>query len=335
MRRVLIVLVWITLLTSLTSAQTERSVILPTNGQLVTEVGVLSVMDSLNDAAFSPDSRFVATVGDDTALRVWDVTTGKQVDEAFEHFSFIKSLIWVGDNIVTGSWDKTAIVWDVADGVPSVRETISDYDAVIDALGAPKESPLMTVFIGVGDGKIRAYDLVNKSVNQEWPVSALRVTTIAVSPDAQTVVTGAGYPATGAQWWSMVAQETAPLGAIPYVGTVFTAVYLTENLVAVGGDDGTVIIWDIATGEQIASLEQSDWVIDLAVSPDGTILGVARQDGVLTLWDVTSPDQSELIVAIVASDSAALTSVDFSPDGRLIVTTDEEGTARLWGIEVK
>lgn len=314
------------------SAQEGRSVILPANAQLVTEVAVLSTTDALNDGAFSPDSRFLATVGDDTALRLWDAATGEPVAEAFEHFSFVKRLVWDGDTLVTGSWDRTAILWDVTDaGLPTRRDAITGYDAVIDALALNGN----TVILGVGDGHLRGYDLGGKQVTRSWTLPALRVTSIAISPDGQAMIAAGGYPATGAQWLTLTGEDAASPIDITYAGTVFAATYITPDLVALGGDLGTVVLWDTTTQQPIGTLEQNDWVIDMAVSPDSTLLAVARQDGVLTLWDISTPAQSELIVAIVASDSAALTSVAFSPDGRLIATTDDDGIARLWGIPVK
>lgn len=336
MRRIFLALIALVCVVSVTVAQAERSVIVAGNGQLVTELSVFSVTETLNDTAFSPDSRFLAVVGDDTALRILDIATGEIVAEAFEHFSFVQSVAWTDSMLITGSWDRSAIVWDVTEtGMPAVREAVSSFDAVVDVVEPASDDEAASFFMGVGDGKVRMYNTVDKAVSQTWSIPALQVTTIAVSPDMQNVVTAGGFPTTGAQLWDIQTSSDSPIADIPYAGTILAATYIDAGLVALGGDDGTVMLWDVNAAKFIATLQQNDWVIDLALSPDKTVLAVARQDGVLTLWDITIPAQSELIVAIVASDSAALTSVDFSPDGRLIATTDDEGVARLWGVEVK
>ena len=310
-------------------AQADRSVIVPGNAQLVTDLGALSVTESLNDAAFSPDSKYVATVGDDTAVRIWDVASGEQIAEAFEHFLFVKAVVWRDDFLVTGSWDRTAIIWDVTNGVPTVREVVAGYDGVVDALAADSTSE--KIVLGVADGAARVYDVSSSSIIASLPVESLRVTAVAYSPDGVSIVTAGGYPASGAVLWDALTFEK--ISDIAHPGTVMSLAHASSGLLAVGGDDGTVTLW--LDGAQIAALDQSDWVLDIAFNPAGDVLAVARQDGVLTLWDVSAPESADLIVAIVASDSAALTSAAFSPDGRLIVTTDEDGTARLWGVEVK
>ena len=58
-----------------------------------------------------------------------------------------------------------------------------------------------------------------------------------------------------------------------------------------GSADG-VTIWSmpeaevVATLDHIADIEETDWVTDLAFSPDSRLLGVGRWTGVLELWEV-------------------------------------------------
>ena len=54
------------------------------------------------------------------------------------------------------------------------------------------------------------------------------------------------------------------------------------------GEDGTVRLWDVATLEEIATLEwEGPMVRSLAFSPDGTTLAVGDRDRI-RLWDVTT-----------------------------------------------
>jgi WD40 repeat protein len=68
------------------------------------------------DADWSPDGHFVAVVGDDTKVRVWDVRTGAQV-RCFEgHSNEVSGVCWgAGDVIVSGGGDLTVRAWSVSD----------------------------------------------------------------------------------------------------------------------------------------------------------------------------------------------------------------------------
>ena len=57
------------------------------------------------------------------------------------------------------------------------------------------------------------------------------------------------------------------------------------RLMATASDDMFVGIWDADSGEMMHFLEgHSDWVRDVAFSPDNSILVSAGDDGVLRSW---------------------------------------------------
>ena len=64
---------------------------------------------------------------------------------------------------------------------------------------------------------------------------------------------------------------------------------------ASAGDDGTVRIWDPATGQQRAALTgHAEPVKAVAIAPDGTWLASGGDDGTVRIWD---PATSELDTA--------------------------------------
>lgn len=102
--------------------------------------------------------------------------------------------------------------------------------------------------------------------------------------------------------------------------------------VASGFDDGTVRIWDAATGLQVGpSLAgHSKSVNDLAFSPDGTRLVTVSDDNTARLWDIRTGSQ---IGPTFAGHTRPVIKAAFSPDGRRIVTASYDRTARVWGVE--
>ncbi len=62
-------------------------------------------------------------------------------------------------------------------------------------------------------------------------------------------------------------------------------------LLASAADDGSVRLWDVATGALVENLtghEKS--VMSLSFSPDGRTLATCSRDGTVRLWSVTRPD---------------------------------------------
>ena len=99
------------------------------------------------------------------------------------------------------------------------------------------------------------------------------------------------------------------------------------RLLASGGEDQTMRLWDPATGECLRTLNGHDGSVNwVAFSPDGRLLATASGDRTVRLWD---PATGECLRTLTGHDRN-LWSVAFSPDGRLLATGSGDGTVRLW-----
>jgi WD40 repeat protein len=62
-----------------------------------------------------------------------------------------------------------------------------------------------------------------------------------------------------------------------------------EDVLLTGAADGTVRIWDAATGRCLHVLEGHErWSWPVVISPSGAEVATGDADGVLRLWDMTS-----------------------------------------------
>jgi WD40 repeat protein len=122
-----------------------------------------------------------------------------------------------------------------------------------------------------------------------------------------------------------------------------------------GSQDGTLLLWDAATGKQLGEpLTGHRWEVNsVAFSPNGNQIVSGSWDNTLRLWD--SASRKELGVSRHRNDSFIhlgrsvtrgsidlkdlendplydkwVISVAFSPDGRHIVSGDGDGILRIW-----
>jgi GTPase SAR1 family protein len=83
---------------------------------------------------------------------------------------------------------------------------------------------------------------------------------------------------------------------------------------ASGGGDGTVRLWEAASGKQLALLEgHKDWVWSVGWSPDGQRLASGGGDGTVRLWEAASGKQ----LALLEGHKGGVWSVGWSQDGAL------------------
>lgn len=95
---------------------------------------------------------------------------------------------------------------------------------------------------------------------------------------------------------------------------------------ASGGTDGSIRIWNVATGGQLANLPgHSGRVTSLAFSPDGRQLLSYSSVGELRSWDIPPPKEPEELQI----HREEVQSVKVSPDGTRLVTSSRDGTVAL------
>jgi WD40 repeat protein len=129
---------------------------------------------------------------------------------------------------------------------------------------------------------------------------------------------------------------TRPDTADPYFGweghygAVYCAAFNNDGtLLASGGDDGTIRIWNTSTGTLIITLlGHPSNVRSVAFSPDGTKLASGSSDNTIKLWNVNTGT----VINTLSGHTDIVTSVTFSPDGTKLASGSYDKTIKLWNV---
>jgi WD40 repeat protein/transcriptional regulator with XRE-family HTH domain len=98
-----------------------------------------------------------------------------------------------------------------------------------------------------------------------------------------------------------------------------------------------VILWDITSGEKIATLSGSSvgtttgynlGVGQISFSPDGKYLATANMDGAPTIWDL---DKQRKVLSLEA-EMLPPKAIAYNPDGKTLATGGDEGIVRVWDV---
>jgi WD40 repeat protein len=99
------------------------------------------------------------------------------------------------------------------------------------------------------------------------------------------------------------------------------------DVLATGGVDRIVKLWDIRTGELLGSLEGHSYpILTLAFSPDGTRLVSGSGDTTLRIWDASNGSE----ISQLKGHSLYVVTCDWSPDGKRIISGEVDGTIAVW-----
>ncbi len=102
------------------------------------------------------------------------------------------------------------------------------------------------------------------------------------------------------------------------------------KLIAGGGRDNAIKLWDAGTGRELFTLTgHRKSIRELAFSPDNKLLASASQDADIKLWSVATGQELKTLTA----HSGGVIAIAFSFDGRRLASGSQDRTIVLWDVE--
>jgi WD40 repeat protein len=248
-------------------------------------------LDAVRDVAYFADGQCVAATWEYGGITVWYTASGARASvlhspgETHNH----ESLAVAPDGAKVFGCGNRLLEWkNPTTRPPAAGPTPHDRAHVKYLRGIPRLgfSPRGTYFC-IGEWNLHLYDPVTLEPRRvlHAPVGSASASAFAFTPDETRLAVAFGH---GAAVWDTTAWDRKPVrvaghgnlvravGFLPGGGTVLTAAM-----------DGTVRLWDTATGTETRSF---DWGIGkiqaAAVSPDGTLCAAGGDDGHIVVWDV-------------------------------------------------
>ncbi|KAI0026809.1 hypothetical protein K488DRAFT_91838 [Vararia minispora EC-137] len=267
----------------------------------------------INAVAFSPDGTRVVSGLYDESVRIWDASTGEQVQMLDGHTYSVTSVAFSpdGTRVVSGSDDKSVRIWDA-----STRQQVRMLDGHMSSVTSVAFSPDGTCVVSGSDDKsVRIWDASTGQQVQMLYGHTDSVRSVAFSPDGTCVVSGSDDKSV--QIWDALTGEKMQ-GLYGHTDSVTSVAFSPDGTrVVSGSDDKSVQIWDALTGEKMRGLYgHTDSVTSVAFSPDGTRVVSGSDDKSVQIWDTRTSEAQEL-----DGHTDSVTSVAFSPSGTRIISS--------------
>ena len=236
-----------------------------------------------------------------------------------------------GKTIVSGSWDSTIKLWDIATG-----EEITTLKRHSDRVTSVSFSPNgKTIVSGSWDNTIKLWDIATGEEITTLTGHRDFVCSVSFSPDGKTIASASGDE-TIKLWNISTGQQPTTLKSHSD-GVISVSFSPDGKTIASSSYDHTIKLWDIATGEEITTLKgHSDWVSSVSFSPvceafsegAGKTIASGSCDKTIKLWDIATGKE----ITTLQGHSHSVISVSFSPDGKTIASGSADQTIKLWDI---
>jgi WD40 repeat protein len=148
------------------------------------------------------------------------------------------------------------------------------------------------------------------------------------SPDGTRIVT-ASHDRTAALWDAATGRRTGLL--LGHQGQVTAASFNHDGRLAVTCSyDSTAAIWDVESGRRLHVLHCDKPVMAACFSSEGTLVATAGYDNRLRIWDVAT---GGLRIGPLSGHSDYIRFIEFSRDGKKLLTGSADMTARVWNAQ--
>jgi WD40 repeat protein len=258
--------------------------------------------------------------------------TSENADQITQFYNFevpsaVYALAWSPDGslLAAGYGDGSIEIWDI-----SAQETVFSLEGQPDGISNLSWLPdgmLLASSSYESDGSIWVWDIESGQRIQTLPGFG----GVAWSPDGAYLAAGAaGNDVNDVVIYDY---EAYPNG-VRYLsghsdGVLCVAWSQDGRLLASGGRDTNMIIWDLETEEMVIEISKPSKVVsDVAWSKNDVVIG-SSTDGYVYAWNEGLGDE----LLSMPTGSGYVSGVEWSPDGTLFATAGLTRSAQVWDYE--
>ena len=277
-------------------------------------------------ATYTPDGKTIVSVGQDQRVVIWDVATQNA-----------RAQVQVGTNIFGFSINPNGRDLVLAEQLPGIeilnlekpleprRALRAEIGRLLAVTFSPGGQTLAMAGYGGGAGLLdfQRGRIVDKFDGQvSWSPF-----TMAFAAKGEMLAMAVANEIHVVRLARSLDGETVAASPIPIRRLAVSA---DERLLALGREDGTIVVWDVPGNRVLQTLSGHSLAVNglaFIKRPTGPSLVSVGGDGLVQVWD---PQSGNLLLPPIQGDKAAIYAVAVRPDGRQIATGGEDGHIHTW-----
>ncbi|HEY5248197.1 MAG TPA: caspase family protein, partial [Dermatophilaceae bacterium] len=228
-----------------------------------------------------------------------------------------------GKQIVSGSWDGTVRVSDLASG--RLIRTLSDPPDLVFAVAVTPDG--RQIVSGGFANILKVWDLASGKLTRTLQGHREALHAVAISPGGKQII-GGSEDKTVRVWDLASGKLTRTLRG--HEGTLnAVAISPDGKQIISGSEDKTVRVWELASGGLARTLQGHTSAVNaVAVTPDGKQIISGSDDKTVRVWDLAGGRLTQTLTG----HTGPVNAVAVTPDGRQIISGSDDRTVRVWNV---
>ncbi|ETO34311.1 NB-ARC domain-containing protein, partial [Reticulomyxa filosa] len=284
--------------------------------------GHAAIVDAVQ---FSPDGSNIVSCSHDSTIRIWDTSSGKQLQLLEGHSGVVNTVRFSpdGSKLVSCAWDYTVRMWDVSSG-QQIQKWEEHSDSVNSALFSPDGSKIVSCS---RDNTIRIWDVLSGKRIHLLKGHSANVNAVQFSSDGSKIASCSNDRTI--RIWDVLSGEQLRMleGHLDYVlGIQFSS---NGSKLISFSNDKSIRVWDLLLCQQIHVLEgHLARINEIQLSSGDSKVLSCSEDKTMRIWDLSSGKQ----VQILEGHSGSVKVARFSLDGFRIISGSSDKTIRIWDV---
>lgn len=273
--------------------------------------------------AFSPDGSRLAVGATDAAVRVLALSDGRVLQTLTGHTALVTmqgvAFDPDGTTLATASQDGTVRLWDAERG--TLRTVLDHRGIPVMGLSWHPGGDRLATSSDVS-GTVLVWDTESGEVEERLPIAQGPLIALDYSPDGDILATGGANGTLRLHMLARNHQVSLADGARTSQSLAFLRD--TELVIATGSDPGRVVLFDLETRTSTPILQELEGkALQVAISPDRSLLAVSSRNQTVTVWDIRHNRQVRTLEGPGAGPGAATSALTFDSSSTYLIASND------------
>ncbi|TVY71375.1 Vegetative incompatibility protein HET-E-1 [Lachnellula suecica] len=259
-------------------------------------------------------------------IRIWNATTGVDRSSYKLHGDYINAIAFFPDDkmMALATYFGTVRLWDAATGLELYN--LKGHQESVEVIVFSSDAKLIAS--GSRDMTVKLWNMTTGTELHTLRGHEARITTIIFLPDDERLASASEDKSEVKLWDVTAGTESQTLGPFDEYGDPL-ALSSGGKLLVTRALISTIRVWDTETGDELQRFEHHDKIEKIAISPDGRLLVLGSFETV-SMWDIANGTEKQSF----EGHKGWLSNIIFSSDGKMLATTSNDKTIKLWDTTV-